>query len=90
MSDPADRLRNTIAELESELGELDQVDPETRAVLERAMVEIQSALKQPEGEWESDSFMHQLQTAAERFESSHPTLFGIISRTIDALGQMGI
>lgn len=90
MSDPADRLRSTIAELESELGELDQVDPETRAVLERALVEIQSALKQPEAEWESDSFMHQLQTAAERFEASHPTLFGIISRTIDALGQMGI
>jgi hypothetical protein len=90
MSEPADKLRSTLTELESELRELEHVDPHTRTILEQAVVDIQSALKQPDGEWQSDSFMHQLRDAAERFESSHPTLFGIISRTIDALGQMGI
>ncbi len=37
-----------------------------------------------------DSLIERLSSAAHQFESSHPTLTGILSRLIDGLGQMGI
>ena len=84
------RLRTTVTELESELAGLDEVDDETRAVLEEAVQEIQEALhKQPE-EIEHQTLSDRLRDAAEGFEASHPTLYGIVHRTIDCLGQMGI
>lgn len=37
-----------------------------------------------------ESLVERLRLAAHQFESSHPTLTGILSRLIDGLGQMGI
>ena len=53
-------------------------------MLEEAVAEIQTALhKQAPEQLETQSLAERLKTAAEEFESSHPTLFGVISRTID-------
>ncbi len=40
MSEPADKLRSTLTELESELRELEHFDPHTRTILEQAVVDI--------------------------------------------------
>lgn len=85
------KLQATIDELQAELASLETVDDETRAVLEEAVEEIHAALgKEAHADLEESSLITRLREAAEQFEASHPTLFGIVSRTIDALGQMGI
>ncbi len=85
------KLQATIEELQAELASLQTVDRETRAVLEEAVSEIEAALHKEEHEGLGESsLIQQLRDSAEQFEASHPTLFGIVSRTIDALGQMGI
>ncbi len=92
MPERLDKLRETVRELETELASLDSIDPETRSVLETALTEIREALRRKDAEAlaRRDSLATRLQEAAEGFESSHPNLFGIVGRTIDALGQMGI
>jgi len=91
MSESVAKLKTTLAELEAELASLDELDTETRALLQQAARDIQQALVEQEpSEIETHSFVDRLRESAEDFESSHPTLFGIVSRTIDALGQMGI
>ncbi len=85
------KLQATIEELQAELASLETVDDETRAVLESAVDEIQAALHKEEHAGLGEStLITKLRDSAEQFEASHPTLFGIVSRTIDALGQMGI
>ena len=85
------KLQETIEELQAELASLETVDDETRAVLEDAVAEIQAALhKEEHAELGESTLITKLRDSAEQFEASHPTLFGIVSRTIDALGQMGI
>lgn len=85
------KLQATIEELQAELASLETVDVETRAALENAVDEIQTALgKESHSELGASSLIASLRDSAKQFEASHPTLFGIVSRTIDALGQMGI
>jgi hypothetical protein len=91
MSEKHDRLRSALQEFEAELAALGSLDDETRAELETLMREIADALSKKGADIRrSEGLAARLQDAAQDFENSHPTLFGIISRTIDALGQMGI
>ena len=85
------KLQATIEELQAELASLETVDDETRVVLEDAVSEIRAALRKEEhAELGESSLVTRLRDSAEQFEASHPTLFGIVSRIIDGLGQMGI
>jgi chromosome segregation ATPase len=85
------KLQATLDELEGELHSLESLDPKTRELLEEAARDIQAALdtRDPD-QFEPHSLREQLQEAARRFESSHPTLSGIVGRMINVLGQMGI
>lgn len=91
MSELHDKLRATVAELHEELAALPEVDSEARAVLDEAIRVIQhtigSANRKAPGD---ESLTERLKLAASHFEVSHPTLSGIISSTVDALGRMGI
>jgi hypothetical protein len=91
MPERLEKLKATIRDLEAELNSLTSVDAETRGLLEEAVEEIQSAMhKQPPSHLEPHSVAEKLKEVAEQFESSHPNLFGIVSRVIDSLGRMGI
>jgi hypothetical protein len=91
MTEHIQRLRTTVKELEDELHELDSIDDEARDVLRAAMEEIQVALQAASSTpLETHSVSERLNGVARDFESSHPTLAGIINRLIDGLGQMGI
>lgn len=86
-----EKLRAALTELEQELSGLDALDAPTRAMLEEARHEIETALsKQDPAQIEHVSLVDRLETAAETFQVSHPTLAGVVQRMIDALGQMGI
>ncbi|HTN75557.1 MAG TPA: DUF4404 family protein [Pirellulaceae bacterium] len=92
MTETAQKLRATLSELEAELRNVDQLDPESRAVLETALEEIQSALHSntAPGSIEPHSLGERLQISATEFETSHPALAGLLHRLVDALTQLGI
>ena len=91
MSEQLENLRTTLRELETELASLSTVDKETRSLLEEVAGEIQSALhKEDTSQLEPHSLISRLKEGTEQFESSHPTLFGLVSRIIDGIGQLGI
>ncbi len=91
MPERLQKLKATIQDLETELESLTAIDADTREMLEEAVAEIHTALRKEDPQHlEPHSLAERLKTAAEQFESSHPTLFGVVSRTIDILGQMGI
>jgi hypothetical protein len=88
---PLNRLHAIIRDLEAELASSANVDDDVRERLEQAVAEIQSAIQQEDpSQLEPDTLAARLTAAAERFESSHPTLFGIVGRIVNALGQLGI
>jgi hypothetical protein len=88
------KLRATIKDLESELNAIEAVDPETRRLLEEALDEINAKIhdgdEETAEEEDEELLSDRLLGAAERFETSHPTLFGVIARLADALAQIGI
>ncbi len=90
MPERIEKLRETVTELEAELASLSELDEQTRALLEEAVTELQATLTKKPEDIEHHSLTEQLQEAAEAFQTSHPTLFGIVKRTVDALAQMGI
>lgn len=92
MTEKSEKLQATLKELEDELASLDSLDEESRSALETALEEISVALQRSDdpSRTRDESLVARLQDAAGEFETSHPNLFGIVHRTIHALGQMGI
>lgn len=91
MSEQLEKLKATITELEEELHSLDELDDDSREVLQAAVQEIQTTLEaKGPGDLESQSLTNRLNEVTRGFEGSHPTLSGIVNRLIDGLGQMGI
>lgn len=91
MSEHVAKLKNTIRDLEAELGSLSTVDAETRRLLEEAVSEIQAAMHRDDrSPLQSRPLIDTLETLAQRLESSHPALVGILTRMLDVLGRMGI
>ena len=62
MPERIEKLRATIGELESELASLSEIDDETREVLNDAVSEIQTALKQAPSNIEHQSLADRLQS----------------------------
>ena len=91
MTDNLEKLRATLRELKQELQSLDTMDVQTRQSLEDVMHEIDSSLHESNeiGD-QHHTLVERLKEAAQGFEDSHPTLFGIVGRIIDGLGQIGI
>ena len=86
-----EKLRETLDELDRELASVDTVDPRTRALLEEARAEIQTALDQQDtDQLRSQSLIDRLKDAEQEFEASHPNLSGIVMRMINTLAQLGI
>lgn len=90
MPERIEKLRATVTELEAELATLSELDDQTRVLLEEAVADLQATLKKKPEDIEHHTLSERLQESAEAFQTSHPNLFGIVKRTIDALAQMGI
>lgn len=87
-----ERIRATLHDLETELTSLSgpELDGETRAMLERTIGELQSALATQPPAIEPHSLAERLMESAESLRVSHPTLFEIVNRAADALSRIGI
>ena len=97
MSNPYERISATLAQLQAELGELDEVDPEAKRQLSETLDELQKRLERPPGSQaarpasapRSSSLAGRLHEAALRFEESHPTFSTSLGTLAGVLGQMG-
>jgi TolA-binding protein len=94
MSYDRDRLQRKLAELQAELDELTNVDPQFRQRLEQTLQELQDAMAQTTpssgGSDPHPGLAQRLTESARHFEETHPNLSGMIGSVIDALGRMGI
>lgn len=96
MTDKAERLRAAIAELERELQNLEESDPESRELLKTAAADISLALARPAlsepGSETPDpaASKNLLEQKVLEFEASHPQVALALNRFIDMLGQIGI
>lgn len=91
MTEQIERLRATIRELEDELRDIDALDLETRLLLEEALRDIDAKIQGPLSEpRDEDLLSDRVSGAAEHFETTHPTLFGVLTRLADGLARMGI
>ena len=92
MPDKSERLRTALADLHTQLSQVDTLDPESRDLLEAIAADIKAALAAPPstprpGEL---SLSQRLSEATRQFEESHPTIGGVVERLVDVLAQMGI
>jgi hypothetical protein len=91
-----EKLRVTLAELEAELQQADDLDPESRAQLEHAARDIAAALKRSDPTLKDlklerpHSLREQLTDTVEGFRAQYPTLAGVVQRLTDGLAQLGI
>ena len=90
MTENIEQLRTTLRDLEAELASLETLDEETRAMLQEVAGEIQAVLATRTATQPPGHVRGRLRDAIDQFETSHPTLTGVLSRLVDTLGQMGI
>jgi hypothetical protein len=102
MAERLNKLQDTLAELETELNQVDSLDDATRAHLSQVASEILARLAQKQAAASGTIAAHApapsadkvdattLREQAKTFESEHPQLSAIIFRVVDLLGQVGI
>jgi uncharacterized protein DUF4404 len=86
------QLLQTLDELRAEVEKADSVDPETLALLESAMRDLQRELEKRGGKRPADvePASSGLKDALLRFEAEHPQMSNAIGKVADALAAMGI
>lgn len=86
------QLQLTLEELQDALGDTEQIDDETRAMLKAVTADIQRLLDKKEAPTQQDvhSVSSELKDLLLRFESEHPQLTGILGRIADGLANLGI
>ena len=92
-----EKLRETLQELESELASVEELDNESRKLLQTAATEIQDALQKDEAQEAvtsagnaSQTWTDKLYDVASDFEESHPSLSRLVGNVASALAQLGI
>jgi len=85
------QLRILIATLHTELTAAKSVDPDSRAMLQQLIKDIEDLAAEGEKPAERvESATGQLESAALKFESEHPKLSMTLGEIMDALGKLGI
>jgi Domain of unknown function (DUF4404) len=85
-------LREKLINLQEELGQAHQLDPNDRAMLETVMDDIQRLLKHSSADEQDMGRDHgdKLEGAAVNLEIDHPGVASAIRAVLDALGKAGI
>jgi hypothetical protein len=92
MTTSRDKLRATLAKLHEELATIDQLDSETRRLLEKTARDLHEALEDEDSEipLQPAAYSGPLQQTLARFEQSNPALYKVVMNLVNALGEMGI
>lgn len=86
------QLHERLKQLHTELQQIDSVDEDSRALLEKLEGDIKALLNAQESERprQYKGFGEQLRDSVERFEASHPDLALTMGQLADMLAKMGI
>lgn len=82
------KLEEILAELHTQLENIDDLDESQIQMLQSAAQEIQTTLDH--SDVSSASLAQRLEEATRQFSQSHPTLTNTVGRIADLLSQMGI
>lgn len=89
MSQQHEKLSQALAQLQTQLEEIRQIDPAVAERLQGTLAQAQAALA-GERPAEPHTLSEQLRDTVLEYEASHPRLATTLGSVIDALGQMGI
>ena len=81
-------LNELLAELNDALEKLDEIDPETRALVKDLDEDINRLLES--GEEDFDGVTDKARAVEARFAAEHPGAMGFLREIIDALSRVGI
>jgi hypothetical protein len=86
------QLQERLKQLHTELQQVESVDDESRAILEKLGGDIRELIGSPEDERASryKGFGEGLRESIERFEASHPDLALTMGQLADMLAKIGI
>jgi len=96
MPERVEALREILAQLRNQLEDGEPLRPESRALLEESIAEIQSALDEAQGRNTpaphntQPTLLDRISQLAEDFEETHPRLSATMGRVADALSNLGI
>ncbi|NVK39307.1 MAG: DUF4404 family protein [Gammaproteobacteria bacterium] len=82
-----EQLKSKLAQLKQTLGDIQELDAESRELLQQLDRDIQLAL---EGGTPDAGVSHRLEQQAVEFDSQYPSASAVIRDIIDVLGKMGI
>ncbi len=83
------QLREDLERLRAEISALDS-DEQGKENLTKLVVDIEEQLQQAKLHETAKSFGDQLEAAISKFETTHPTLTGILNNVLVALSGMGV
>ena len=86
---PDEHLKNLAHEIEDSLRS-PAVPERDRALLEDVHAELKTALSSPPQSVGTASLRNKLSVAVERLEGEHPRLTSLLSKTLDALSDIGV
>lgn len=86
------QLHERLKQLHTELQQIDSLDDDSRAMLQKLEGDIQALLNASEGERPHlyQGFGERLREGIERFEASHPNLALTMGQLADMLAKIGI
>ena len=86
------QLQGSLQELHTTLQQTQQVDGETRDLLQNLATDIQRMLDQDEAPKQDEvhSLSSDLKDLLLKFESEHPQLTGVLGKIADSLANLGI
>lgn len=86
-----EELKRQVDELHKELEKAQTLAPEERDMFGHLMSEmVLIAQGQNKADTDSETLREKLEHKASDFDSSHPSLAGVIRQVLEALGKMGI
>ena len=87
-------LRNALTKLHQELGRAQQVDPESRKLLQELARDIERLAAKPKSATPATlsqpTHRHRLEELEVKFEADHPALAATLREFIDALAKAGL
>lgn len=85
------QLRKLIGDLHTELSTAEQIDDDSRELLQQLAGDIETltVAESPEA-GHRESAVDQLEEAVVKFETDHPRLSMVLGEILDALGKLGI
>jgi hypothetical protein len=85
------QLRKLIGDLHTELSTAEQIDDDSRELLQQLAGDIETltVAESPEA-GHHESAVDQLEEAVVKFETDHPRLSMVLGEILDALGKLGI